>query len=252
MDANSALSPARQFWGSVRLRALIPYVIAGAILVAAIVIIGREIDQQIGAIEEWIQGISPWGELVYIALFVVLTSVFVPDTVLAIIAGAMFGLAGGTLAVLVGALVAAALQQFLARHFLRDRIQQALSTRPSLLAIQNAVHRQELRLQLLLRLTPLSPVMTSYLLGAAGVRLSGFFIGCVAMIPALFLEVYFGHAGKHMASMAGRNEQTILIHDATIVGGLLASIIVMVIVSRMARKALQEAVDDAGIEEQGP
>jgi uncharacterized membrane protein YdjX (TVP38/TMEM64 family) len=111
-----------------------------------------------------------------------------------------------------------------------------------MLAIQRAVSRQEFRLQVLLRLTPLSPTAMSYLLGAAGVRFPGFLVACLAQIPNLFVEVYFGHAGKHLAKFAGRDERSVLLHDAVIISGLLVCIVVMVIVSRLARKAVQEAV----------
>ncbi|MHC4216845.1 MAG: TVP38/TMEM64 family protein [Planctomycetota bacterium] len=241
-----------RFWGRVRLGALLPRVVLGVVLVVAIVIIGRDIDHHVDAIEAWIEEISPWGVLVFFGLFVVLTSFLLPDTVLAIIGGALFGLVGGTLAVVVGALAAASLQHFLAGHLLRVRIERVLSAKPSLLAIQQAVRRQEMRLQVLLRLTPLNPTVISYLLGAAGVRFSGFFAACFALIPGLFLEVYFGHAGKHLARMAGRDERTVLMHDAVIVGGLLVCVLVMVVVSRIARKAVQEAVAEVGVEESGP
>lgn len=223
--------------------------VLGALLLVAIVIVGREIDHHIDAIEAWIAAISPWGVVVFIGLFVLLTSFLVPDTVLAIIGGALFGLAGGTLAVVIGALAGCSLQHFLARHLLRDRIERMVYKRPSLLAIQRAVRSREMRLQALLRLTPINPAAISYMLGAAGVRFKGFFITCFALIPGLFLEVYFGHAGKHLARMAGRDERSIVLHDAVIIGGLLVCIAVMIVVSRMARKALQEAVAEADAEQ---
>jgi uncharacterized membrane protein YdjX (TVP38/TMEM64 family) len=231
--------------------ALLPYAVVAVALLVAVVSLGRELDHHLDALEAWIAGISPWGAVVFIGLFAVLTSLLVPDTVLAIIAGALFGLGGGTLAVVAGALAAALLQYFVARRLLRDRIERVLAAKPSLLAIQRAVRRSELRLQVLLRLTPLNPAVISYVLGAAGVWFRGFTIACLAMIPGLFLEVYFGHAGRHLARMAGRDERSVLMHDAVIVGGLIVCILVMVVVSRMARKAVQAAVAEAGIEEPG-
>lgn len=215
-------------------------------MLVAVVIFGREIDHHIGAIEAWIDRIGPWGVVVFIGLFAALSSLLLPDTLLAMIAGALFGLGGGTIAVVAGAGAGALLQYAISRCLFRDRIGRLLSAKPSLLAIQQAVRRQELRLQVLLRLTPLNPTVITYLLGATGVGLSTFLLGCLAMIPNLFLEVYVGHAGKHLASMAGRTEQTAVMHDAMILGGLLACIVVMIVVSRLARKAVQDAVADLG------
>ena len=112
----------------------------------------------------------------FVGLFALATSVLLPDTVLCIIAGALFGLGWGVAAVLAGSFLAAAIQFALAHQLLRARIQRTLAARPSLAAIQRAVSRDEFRLQVLLRLTPLNPATISYLLGAAGVRFSGFLI----------------------------------------------------------------------------
>ncbi|MEJ2170137.1 MAG: hypothetical protein P8X90_31950 [Desulfobacterales bacterium] len=78
-----------------------------------------------------------------------------------------------------------------------------LAARPALTAIQRAVGRDEFRLQLLLRLTPLNPAIISYRLGSAGVRFSSFLIACLALTPSLIIEVYFGHVGKHTVMLAG-------------------------------------------------
>jgi uncharacterized membrane protein YdjX (TVP38/TMEM64 family) len=241
-EAESRQEITPRFWRRVRLRALLPYALTAALLVGLMLVFGREMDRYINAIEAWIQGLGPWGMVVFIGLFAVFSSLLVPDTVLGIIAGALFGLAGGTIAVVVGTLVAASLQYFLSHHLLRSRIERMLSARPSLLAIQRAVRGQEFRLQVLLRLTPLNPAAISYALGATGVRFGSFIIACFTLIPHLFLEVYFGHAGKHLARMAGDDKRAVLMHDAVIVGGLLLCVVAMVLVSRMARKAVQKAV----------
>ena len=97
-------------------------------------------------------------------------------------------------------------------------------------------------MQVLLRLTPLNPAAISYLLGAAGVRFSGFLIACLALTPNLAIEVYFGHVGKHAARLAGSDARTAHLHALAIIGGLAVCVAVMVFVSRMARKALMQAV----------
>jgi uncharacterized membrane protein YdjX (TVP38/TMEM64 family) len=66
----------------------------GALLVVVIAIVGQNINHHIDAIEAWLNATSPWGVVAFIALFVVLTSFFVPGTVMAVIGGALFGLGG--------------------------------------------------------------------------------------------------------------------------------------------------------------
>jgi uncharacterized membrane protein YdjX (TVP38/TMEM64 family) len=223
-------------------RAALPYLAAGLLLMVAIVIGGREIGHHINAIESWITKLGPWGLIAFIGLFILVTSFLLPDTVMCIIAGALFGLGWGAVAVLAGSVLAGMLQYALSRKLLRVRIQRMLTSRPSLAAIQQVVIHDEFRLQVLLRLTPLNPATISYLLGAAGVQFSGFVIACLALTPNLVIEVYFGHVGKHAAWLAGSNLQTARLHDLVIIGGLAVCIAVMVIVSRMARKAIMQAV----------
>jgi uncharacterized membrane protein YdjX (TVP38/TMEM64 family) len=238
----------RRFLSGAYSRAALPYLVVGLLLIVAIVAGGREIEHHISAIESWITKFGPWGVLTFVGLFALATSVLLPDTVLCIIAGALFGLGWGVAAVLAGSVLAAAIQFTLAHQLLRARIQRTLAARPSLAAIQRAVSRDEFRLQVLLRLTPLNPATISYLLGAAGVRFSGFLIACLALTPNLVIEVYFGHVGKHVARLAGSDGRNTHLHDLAIIGGLAVCIAVMVLVSRMARKAVTQAVAETDTE----
>jgi uncharacterized membrane protein YdjX (TVP38/TMEM64 family) len=214
----------------------------GLLLVVAIVLGGREIEHHITVLESWITHLGPWGVVAFVGLFMLTTSFLLPDTVLCIIAGALFGVYWGVAAVLTGSVLAGMVQFALAHKLLRERIQRALAARPSLGAIQRAVRRDEFRLQVLLRLTPLNPATISYLLGAAGVRFSGFLIAILALAPNLIVEVYFGHVGKHAARLVGSNTRTAGMHDLALVGGFAVCITVMVLVSKMARKAVLLAV----------
>ncbi len=229
-------------------RVALPYLAIGILLVIAVVVVGRDIEHHINTIESWIAQLGPWGALAFVGLFVLATSFLMPDTVLCIIAGALFGIAWGAAAVVAGSFLAAALQFALSRRLLRTRIERTLLAKPSLAAIQRAVSHDELRLQLLLRLTPLNPATISYLLGAAGVRFTGFLIACVALAPNLIIEVYFGHAGKHMARMAVGGARAGQLHDLAIIGGVVVGVTVMVLVSRMARKAVMQAVAEPDTE----
>jgi len=217
-------------------------VAVGLLLIIAIVGGGREIGHHINAIESWVTKLGPWGVLAFVGLFVLLTSFLFPDAVLCIIAGALFGPGWGVAAVLVGSVLAGTMQYALSRKLLGARIRRMLAARPSLGAIQRAISRDEFRLQVLLRLTPLNPATISYLLGAADVQFPGFLLACLALTPNLAIEVYFGHVGKQVAGLAGSDARIAYLHDLTIIGGLAMCIAVMVLVSRMARKAVMQAV----------
>jgi len=224
-----------------RWRTIVPYVLAAVAVVVAIVVLGREIHEHLRAMENWIAGLGIWGPIAFVALIVVATSLLVPDTALAIAAGALFGFVVGGIVVVAGGLLAAMVQYALARRLLQGAIQRETARRASLRSIVEAVRRREIGIQVLVRLTPLGPAMVSYLMGAAGVRFGGFMLACLVMIPAFLVEVYFGHAGVHVASMAGRIRGGFDLRDGLLLGGLVAVIVVMGLVGRVARRAIQEA-----------
>lgn len=233
-------SRVRRFLARAYSRSSLPYLAVGLLLIVAMVSGGREIEHHINIIEAWIAQLGPWAVLAYIGVFVLATSVLLPDTVLCIIAGALFGMAWGTLAVLTGSLLAATIQFTLAHNLLRSRIQRALAEKPSLASIQRVVRHEELRLQLLLRVMPLNPATMNYLLGAAGVKFPGFLLTSLAHTPNLLIELYFGYASKHAARLVGARAHTAQLHDLVIFGGLALCLVVMVLVSRIARKALMQ------------
>lgn len=219
------------------------WILTAALLLLVVLIVGSEIDQHLTAIEAWIAHLGPWSLLAFVGLFAVAASLFVPDTLLCIAAGALFGVRWGLAAVVVGSFVAAAVQFWIAHRFLRSRIQHMIGARPRLVAIQRGVMQDELRLQFLLRLTPLNPATASYLLGAAGVRFAGFMTACLAITPHLALEVYFGDVGRHLAKVAAGTAPPSRVHTGVTLVGLVIAIAVMVVLARTARRALTQAMD---------
>jgi len=226
------------------LRTALPYVVVGILVAVGVFVVGWEVDHNVDAIEAWIGQLGTWGLLAFVVVFMLGSTLLVPDTVLCLLAGALFGTVWGATAVVVGALLGSMLQFLLAHRFLRGRIERALTKRPALARIQRAVKQDELRLQVLLRLTPLNPATVSYLLGAAGVRFKGFVVTSLVHVPVLIIEVYFGNAGKHMARMAGANTQNDRLHLLTLLGGVAVCVVVLILVSKMARRALVRAVEE--------
>lgn len=241
----------KRFLGRAHRRSTLPYLLAGALLVTGILIAGREIGRHVDAIEGSIASLGPWSIVVFVGLFVFTTTLFLPESLLGIIAGALFGFWHGLVAVVVGGMLAAVLQFMLAQRLLQPRIQRALAARPELAAIQRAVGRNTIGPQALVRLTPLNTTAINYLAAASGVRFTGLMFGWFAVVPHLVIEVYFGYAGKHVARIAGRSTRAVHLHDLAVMGGLAVTVTVMVLVSRMARKAVMGAVSGTTTEPAG-
>jgi uncharacterized membrane protein YdjX (TVP38/TMEM64 family) len=220
-------------------RAALPYIAVGVLVVIAILVFGREAGRHVASIEQWITDLGPAGYVVFVGLLVVGTSLLVPESLFGVAAGAVFGIRAGFITLFVGNVLAALVQFALAHRLLRGRIQKMLATRPQLAAIQQAVLQDETRLQLLLRLTPLNPAILSYVFSAAGVRLPGFVLACVALFPHLLMEVYLGRALHRLTRLGAGTAPHSFAHEAATFGGLLVSVVVLFIVSRIARKAIE-------------
>ncbi|TWU43795.1 TVP38/TMEM64 family inner membrane protein YdjZ [Novipirellula aureliae] len=227
-------------WKTAGIRLLI-----GLVVLAAVVWFGRNAGEDIKGMESWIAGHGVWGCLVFVGMMVLFTSIFVPDTVLAVAAGVLFGIGWGAVLTVIGALLTATLNFFSAQTLLRPRIEKMLAAHPKLRAIQRAVNREGLRLQLLLRLSPINPVSVSYVLGASGVRYSTFILATAGLIPGLFCEVYFGYLASHVTKVAGNVSEHSSLHTIVTVVGFVFCILLMVFISRIASKAIAEAESES-------
>ena len=227
-------------WKTVGLRLLV-----GSCLLAAVVWFGRHAAEDIEVMETWIAGHGVWGWVAFVGMMIVFTSIFVPDTLLAIAAGALFGLGWGTVLTVVGGILTAALNFLIARSLLRPRIEKMLEQHPKLRAIQHAANHEGLRLQLLLRLAPINPVSVSYVLGASGVRFSTFMLGTLGLIPILFVEVYFGYLANHVTTVAGNVSEHSTLHTIVTVVGFVVCIALMIYITRVASRAIAEAEIDS-------
>ncbi len=216
-------------------------IVLGIALLAVTLWLGRSFGHHIPQIEDWIAGHGIWGYVMFVGLVVVGTSIFVPDTVFAVAAGALFGVVWGTIAMTAGSLLTATLNYLIARAFLQGTVRTWLARKPQLAAIEQAVNREGFRLQFLLRLTPINPVSISYTLGATGTRFVSFLAACLGLVPALFIEVYFGYVAKHVARVSGNSSEHLRLHTALTIAGLAVCIVVMVYIVRVARRAIANA-----------
>jgi uncharacterized membrane protein YdjX (TVP38/TMEM64 family) len=91
----------------------------------------------------------------------------------------------------------------------------------------------------LLRLSPVLPFnLLNYALGLTSVRFADYLIASIGMLPGTLLYVY---AGKTIAALTSADRSTWLLVGV----GLLPVIIVTVLITRIARRALAEATGGA-------
>ena len=185
----------------------LPKLIGGLVLLVVLVLVAREVGGYVPRFAEWVDGLGVWGPLVFIAGYAIATVGFVPGSLLTLAAGAIFGIAAGTVYAFTGASLGAIGAFLVGRYFARDAIESKVAENPRFAAIDRAVEKQGLRIVTLLRLSPAFPfILLNYALGLTRVRLRDYAIGCLGMIPGTLLYVYYGRViGSVAALAAGRH-----------------------------------------------
>ncbi|MEO8089894.1 MAG: VTT domain-containing protein [Gemmatimonadales bacterium] len=212
-----------------------------AAAVAALVLLGRRAAGLVPVLAEQVARMGAWGPVAYVGIYILGAVLLIPGSVFTLAAGAIFGLLRGTVLVLLAATLGAAAAFLVARYLARDYVERRIGT-GSLAKVDRALARQGLRLVFLLRLTPVVPYnLLNYSLGLTQVRFRDFLLGSAGMVPGSILYVYYGKVIGDVAALAGGAKVP---HDLAywifIAVGLVATIAVSVLVTRTARRALEE------------
>jgi uncharacterized membrane protein YdjX (TVP38/TMEM64 family) len=220
-------------------------VLVGLVTVVLLISVGRQVGGRLPEFAEWVDGLGIWGPVVFIAGYAGATVAFVPGSVLTLTAGAIFGLLRGVAYVMVGATLGASLAFLVARYIARGAIEQRLEGNRRFEAIDRAVGREGRKIVFLLRLSPVFPFnLLNYALGLTNVRFVDYFIACLGMIPGTFLYIYYGKLAGDVGQLAGGAAVDRGAEYYAVLGlGLVATVVVTTIVTRTARRALQEATE---------
>jgi len=229
-------------------RVSIALIVVGLLMIAATL----PVEQGVRRVVDWVEGLGPVGPLVYAGIYLLVTVLMIPAAAFSIVAGALFGLWWGTVAVWLGSNLGAAVAFLIARYLARDAVEKKLAGFPKFQAVDRAVAEGGWKIVAMLRLSPAVPFnVQNYLYGLTGIR----FWPCVgatavAMLPGIFLYVYLGYAGRASIEAAAAGEvqrgwgQWVLL-----VVGLIATIAVTVYITQLARRAIAAQTDVAPAEE---
>lgn len=206
------------------------------------IMLGRQAGMYLPQFVTWVESLGVWGPVVFVAGYVVAAVAFVPGSILTLAAGAIFGLSKGVAIVFLAAMLGSAAAFLVARYVARPAIERRLAGNTRFAAIDRAVGARGRKIVFLLRLSPVFPFnLLNYALGLTKVRFLDFFIASVGMLPGTLLYVYYGKLAGDVATLAGGSAVAKgPAYYAVLILGLVATIVVTTIVTRIARRALQE------------
>jgi len=194
------------------------------------------------AFEIYVQNLGSVGPLAVALAYVATTVLFIPGSALTILSGTLFGLRTGFLVVFVGANLGALCAFLLARTLLRERVSRWAASNPKFRALDRAIGDQGFKMVFLSRLSPAFPfTLLNYLLGLTAVKIGAYALAnLLGMLPGTFLYVYIGAAARD--ALTGPTDGAADFYQQILrYIGLLATVAIVVFVTRLARRALREA-----------
>jgi uncharacterized membrane protein YdjX (TVP38/TMEM64 family) len=161
-------------------------------------------------------------------------------------AGAVFGVASGTVYVFIAAVLGSGAAFLVSRYLARAAVERRIEGNQRFAAIDQAIAQQGRKIVFLLRLSPVFPFnLLNYALGLTKVRFIDYMVASLGMLPGTLLYVYLGTVGGEAAAAVGGAEVGRSAGEwALLVVGLLATVAVTAFVTRIARRALQEVTDE--------
>jgi uncharacterized membrane protein YdjX (TVP38/TMEM64 family) len=191
------------------------------------------------------RGTGALGVAVFVVAYIVSTVVVLPGSILTLAAGFVYGPLWG-LAVASPASVAGATCAFLlGRTLLRDWAAAKVGGSARARAIDAAIEREGFKLVLLLRLSPLFPFnLLNYVLSLTRVRPATYVLASfIGMLPGTAMYVYLGSLAPAAAELSSASQAGGAPRTTLYVVGLLATVAVVVIGTRAARRALDAQLD---------
>jgi len=197
-----------------------------------------------------LEQLGAWAPLAFVGAYVLAVVAFVPALPLTLAGGAIFGPLVGVAYVFVAASLGACAAFLIARYVARGAIEQRISGNPRFAAIDRAIAERGLRIALLLRLSPVFPFsLLNYALGLTRVRFADYAVACVGMLPATAAYVYLGSLIGDLAGLGGDAHPSAAspwLRRGLSTLGLAATLAVVVVIARTARRALAELTESGG------
>jgi uncharacterized membrane protein YdjX (TVP38/TMEM64 family) len=193
----------------------------------------------------YIRDAGTLGVLLFATVYVVAAVFFLPGAVLTLGAGFAYGPVLGVLIVSPVSVLAASVAFLVGRFVAREWIGRRIAGDPRFAAIDDAIANDGFRIVMLLRLSPLFPFsLLNYALGLTKVSFRDYVVASwIGMLPATVLYVYLGSLVTNLGDLTGgRTASGSGAAQALYWVGLVATVLIAVVATRTARRALASAL----------
>lgn len=224
-------------------------IVIGILVMAALlaVMLYFDTDGQVLKLLEWLESQGGWALLWFAVIMVLVVVLLAPGVLFTTGAGFVFGLSKGTLGVVVGTTVGAAIAFLIARHLFGARTRRRFLSNPRMHAINQAMTAHGFTIVLLTRLVPFFPSkLANYFFGLTQVSLRDFvYASALGFIPFSLHNVYLGSIAADIATLGSRNSERTPLEWSLYGAGFLATIGVVLYLNRLAGRALANRLENS-------
>jgi uncharacterized membrane protein YdjX (TVP38/TMEM64 family) len=217
-------------------------ILSGALLVAAVaILLVAPWRSWLGGFSTWARDAGPAGVAAFGLAYAAGSVLALPVWPLTVAAGIAWGTARGVAVALPASAVGASLAFAAGRTFLRGVVERRVARDPRLAALDHAVAEQGATLVVLLRLSPFAPQnVVNYALSGTRVSLAGFALASLVGMGPMTLA--WAWAGSTFGSLEGIGAGAAAAPGPAAAalqwGGLAATVAVVLLLGRAARRAL--------------
>ena len=225
-------------------KATVLQAVVALLVVGALIYVARSAPF-LGAVEETENVVRQWGTMsivIYPLLVMAATVLLLPGGILSLWGGFFFGIWWGTLLVLVGNLLGAAVAFFVGNKLGRKFVRQRILRDPRWAALDGAIGKHGPRIIFYSQLNPLFPTsLFNYLYGITKVR----FWECLQWValgrlPGVFLYCYLGTLGQLGIRILRGESEPGPMEYALWGGGLLLTVGVAALLGHTATKVIED------------
>lgn len=202
---------------------------------------------------DWVTLHRQEGSVIFVVMYVLGVVLMLPAMVMAMSAGALFGIVGGSALSFIGSNIGQVGAFMAGRYIFRDAVVSYLSKNfPKWTLIDGAMTREGWRMIVLLRMSPIAPWnLLNYALSVTSVPFATYAIASsLSIIPYLVLFVYFGSMARNLADVVTGDAK--IDGRWTAVMALCSGVALVLLVwyvAHVSRKAMAEMVNEEDVSE---
>jgi uncharacterized membrane protein YdjX (TVP38/TMEM64 family) len=202
----------------------------------------------------WFDTQGAWAPLLFIMIMAAVVVLVLPGVLFTTGAGFVFGVVEGSFYVVTGTTLGATLAFLIARYLFGQRARQFVMARSRFRLVSEELTPHGWKIVLLTRLIPFFPSkIANYFFGLTPFSLRGYVGGSLlGFIPFSLYSVYLGSIAADLTTLGARNADRSPLEWALYGAGFVAAVIAVVILNRIARRALARYAEKGEIEEELP